>query len=168
MNLEERIVIRKEALTIELLYKMVSELKNKTSKYRQAAILSRRYKFDALMIIDMLAELGHVDGKVNTDVYAMYKHISDGLKLKTIKMIDFSHFLCGYYGYYSKVERFGNVTKRVFYKNTKAPIRWKKLDFNGWDGMSELEKLEYILGKSIDAEKFPIDDFKFLLNSLLQ
>ena len=120
------------------------------------------------MIIDMLAELGHVDGKVNTDVYAMYKHISDGLKLKTIKMIDFSHFLCGYCGYYSKVERFGNVTKRVFYKNTKAPIRWKKLDFNGWDGMSELEKLEYILGKSIDVEKFPIDDFKFLLNSLLK
>ncbi len=167
MNIEERTIIRKEALTIELLYKMICELKDKTSKYRQDAILSRRYKFNALMIIDMLAELGHVDGKKNTDVYAMYKHISDGLKLQTIKMIDFSHFLCGYCGYYSKVERFGKVTKRVFYKNTKAPIRWKMLEFNGWDSMSEIEKLEYLQGKSIDVGEFPADDFKVLLKMLL-
>lgn len=167
--LEAMKVVRKEALTINLLYDMLIELKDSTPHARKKTILSRRYKFDALLIIDLLTERGHIQGNQNSKAYAIYKYISDGLHLKTMHITDFSRTICKYFGFSVKVERVSPTElKRTFYMVSDDVHLWKFLDFSGWDDMSDEKKLEYLLrGKTLPTN-FPMDDYKTLLSMLLE
>jgi len=168
MNLDERIVIRKEALTIYVCGMMLNA-DNKyppCKKVRQVNV--SKYKFDSLMVIDMLDELNFIDGKKNTEIYSVYKHIVKGINVQPMSSIEFPKFVNRYFGYDMKTERFGNKTHRVFKKVSDSSLMWEQLDFDRWGEMSACEKHQFIHGDCLNEKIISCQSYELLLKHLME
>lgn len=161
---------RKDFLARQLLDKMMQEMEGAPVKQQKKQIKARKYKFDSLIIIDCMIKGGHINGKVNTEVYEMYKYLSDSFKLKTMTQIDFSHFICRYFDFRVVSERFGKVVKRVYLNKPASFEEISAIGIDEWNYASDEDKLAFI--QELDAEDLEVcvEDYKriikFLLNQL--
>lgn len=162
---------RKDFLARQLMDKMLKEMEGVPVKQQNKQLKARKYKFDSLIIIDCMIKGGHINGKVNADVYEMYKYLSDSFKLKTMTQIDFSHFICRYFGFMVVSERFGKDVKRVYRNRPTGNVEdISAIGIDEWNHASDEDKLDFI--QELDAEDLEVcvEDYKriikFLLNQL--
>jgi hypothetical protein len=160
---------RKDFLNRQLLDKMMQEMEGVPVKQQKKQIKARGYKFDSLIIIDRMISGDYINGKVNTEVYEMYKYISDSLKLKTMTQIDFSHFICRYFDFRVVSERFGKDVKRVYRNKPATCLREiSAIGIDEWNYASDEDKLAFI--QELDAEDLEVcvEDYKRIMKFLLK
>lgn len=168
MNLDERIKIRKEALTIYACGKMLNREDTYSANEKVKTITINKFKFDSLMIIDMLDELNFIDGKKIAEVFSAYQYIAKGLHIRLMNRQELSTFISIFFGYHAKVERFGKTTFRVLRRKEKSPIRWKQLDFENWNALTVKEKHLLIHGEELNERIISYKDYEVLLNHLME
>lgn len=173
MNIEESRA-RKYELASDLLDKMSNNINYATEKEKAKIILSRKHQFDALLLIDRLIESGHIEGKTNNEVYDMYAFCSEGLGLKTMGKVELSKFLCRYFGFTTKPQRFGGKLERVYLKtesnNPKPESEAKPYSVIGieqWEAASAEEKMQIVNKVSADGITVSFDDYEMMLKFLL-
>jgi hypothetical protein len=162
---------RRYELAKNLLEKMYSELDYVTEKEKVAIILSRKPKFQALLLIDYMIENGHVKGKTTTEVYDMYFYCSESLGLQTMTKVELSKLLCGYFGFSTVPQRFGSKIERVFFReDTPAPQAQQPYSVIGteqWEAASADEKMQIVKKVCSGDITVSYDDYEMMLNFMM-
>jgi CRISPR/Cas system-associated protein Cas5 (RAMP superfamily) len=171
MNNIDKSKARKYELASNLLDKMYSELDYATEKEKVAIILSRKHKFDALLLIDVLIEGGHVEGNINSEVYDMYAFCSEELGLQTMSKYEFSKMICRYFGFTTKPQRFGDKLDRIFVKRVeiKKPTEpFSVIGMDNWEAASAEEKMQIV--KKVCSGDITVShyDFEMMLNFVME
>jgi hypothetical protein len=181
MNNIDKSKARKYELASNLLDKMYSELDYATEKEKVAIILSRKHKFDALLLIDVLIEGGHVEGNINSEVYDMYAFCSEELGLQTMSKYEFSKMICRYFGFTTKPQRFGDKLKRVYLKKESSkpelepelkpepkPKPYSVIGIEQWEAASAEEKMQIV--KKVCSGDITVShyDFEMMLNFVME
>lgn len=171
MNNIEKSKARKYELACDLLDKMYSELDYATEKEKVAIILSRKHKFDALLLIDVLIEGGHVEGNINSEVYDMYAFCSEELGLQTMSKYEFSKMICRYFGFTTKPQRFGDKLDRIFVKRLeiKKPTEpFSVIGMDNWEEASAEEKMQIVKSACSGGIMVSYDDYEMLLKYMVE
>lgn len=175
MNNIDESKARKYELASDLLNKMNAELNYASQKERNRIVLSRKHKFDALLLIDVMIRKGDIEGKTNTEVYDVYSYCSKSLGLKTMDKIELSKFLCRYFGFGTTPKRFGNKIERVYLKkelnNPEPEIKSKSYSVIGieqWKDASTEKKKQIIRKICTDNIIVSYEDYQMMLKFLLE
>ena len=169
--MDDKSKARRYELTSNLLNIMYNELDKLSESKRRKIILSRQHQFDALLLIDVMIQKGHVESKTNTEVYDMYAHCSEGLGLKTMSKYELSKFLCKYFDFMTIPQRFGDKIERVFFKLKQPKTKAEPYSVIGteeWEAASAEEKMQVIKSASSGAITASYEDYILMLKYMVE
>lgn len=169
LNIVDISKARNYELASALLEKMYNKLDKVPENKKRDIILSRKRKFQALLLLDYMIENGHVEGKTNTEVYDMYAYCAKELGLQVMTKYDLSKFLSDFFNFTTVPKRFGDKLERVYIrKKHKQPKPYSVIGIEKWKAASADEKMQIVKEVCSEGITVSYDDYEMMLKFMVE
>ena len=178
LNIVDISKARNYELASALLEKMYNKLDKVPENKKRDIILSRKRKFQALLLLDYMIENGHVEGKINKEVYDMYAYCAKELGLQVMNKYDLPKLLSDFFNFTTVPKRFGDKIERVYVKkeqNEPKPVQaneqpkpYSVIGIEKWKAASADEKMQIVKEVCSEGITVSYDDYEMMLKFMVE